>query len=51
MKIIIDTHYCSREELAELEEYLEEKCWDYRTDGKEEEAIIEKRNGVKHETK
>ena len=32
MKITIDTHNCSREELAELKEYLEEKCWDFKTD-------------------
>lgn len=38
MKITIDTHHCSREELAELKEYLEEKCWDFTTDEKVEEA-------------
>jgi len=32
MKITIDTHNCSREELAELKEYLEDKCWDFTTD-------------------
>lgn len=26
----IDPHFCSREELQELTDYLEEKCWDYR---------------------
>jgi len=36
MKITIDTHYCSREELAELKEYLEDKCWDFKTDEVEE---------------
>ena len=38
MKITIDTHHCSREELAELKEYLEEKCWDFTTDEKVEET-------------
>lgn len=36
MKITIDTHYCSREELAELKEYLEEQSWDFTTDEVEE---------------
>jgi hypothetical protein len=35
MKITIDTHYCSREELQELKDYLEENCWDFKTDEKE----------------
>ena len=29
-KIIINPHNCSREELAELKEYLDNKCWDYK---------------------
>lgn len=29
-KIIIDPHYCSREEYQELKDYLEEKCWDWQ---------------------
>jgi len=29
-KIIIDPHYCSREEYAELIKYLEDNCWDFR---------------------
>lgn len=33
MKITIDTHNCSREELAELKEYLEDKSWDFSADG------------------
>jgi len=37
MKITIDTHNCSREELAELKEYLEDKCWDFKTDEQPEE--------------
>ena len=37
MIITIDTHNCSREELAELKEYLEEQSWDFKTDGVEEE--------------
>lgn len=28
--VIVYSHCCSREDLAELVEYLEEKCWDYR---------------------
>ena len=28
-KIIIDPHYCTREELVELIAYLDLKCWDY----------------------
>ena len=36
MKITIDTHYSSREELAELKEYLEEQSWDFTTDEVEE---------------
>jgi hypothetical protein len=39
MKITIDTHYCSREELAELKEYLENKCWDFTTDEKVVEGV------------
>jgi len=29
-KIIIDPHNCSREELEELKQYLEDKCWDWK---------------------
>ena len=29
-KIIIDPHYCSREEYIELTEYLNNKCWDWK---------------------
>jgi len=29
-KIIIDPHYCTREEYQELKEYLEKNCWDYK---------------------
>lgn len=36
MIITIDTHDCSREELAELKEYLVEQSWDFTTDGEEE---------------
>jgi len=36
MKITVDTHHCSREELAELKEYLEAKSWDFKTDETEE---------------
>ena len=37
MKITIDTHNCSREELAELKEYLENNSWDFKTDEPEKE--------------
>jgi len=42
MKITIDTHNCSREELAELKEYLEDQSWDFKTDEKEVEEEEEK---------
>jgi len=29
-KIIIDPHYCSREEYEELKKYLKNNCWDFR---------------------
>ena len=29
-KIIIDPHNCSREELEELKQYLEDKCWGWK---------------------
>ncbi len=29
-KIIIDPHYCSREEYADLKEYLTRSCWDWQ---------------------
>ena len=29
-KLIIDPHNCSRDEFAELKEYLDDKCWDYK---------------------
>lgn len=32
MKITIDTHNCSREELSELKEYLENESWNFKTD-------------------
>lgn len=38
--IIINPHYCSREEYQELKDYLTEKCWDWQevSDGKEEKT-------------
>ena len=33
--IEINTHNCSREELAELKAYLDSKCWDYKEVEKE----------------
>lgn len=36
MKITIDTHYCSKEELKELKKYLTKKCWDFKTEEKKE---------------
>ena len=38
MKITIDTHNCSREELAELKEYLSNESWDFKTDEPKEEV-------------
>jgi 23S rRNA A2030 N6-methylase RlmJ len=29
-KIMIDPHFCSREEYNELIDYLKEKCWDFK---------------------
>ena len=29
MTVTINTHYSSREEVEELKEYLEKKCWDF----------------------
>lgn len=40
MKIIIDTHNCSREELEELKEYLNKESWDFKTDEKKEEKVL-----------
>ena len=36
MIITIDTTNCSREEVQELKDYLEENCWNWKTDEKEE---------------
>lgn len=30
MKITIDTHHSSREEVKDLEEYLEDNSWDFK---------------------
>lgn len=38
-KITIDPHNCSREEYQELLNYLEENCWDYSQEEKEEEIL------------
>jgi len=38
MKITIDTHNCSREELAELKEYLGDNSWDFKTDEPKEKS-------------
>ncbi len=37
-KIIVDPHYCSREEYQELKDYLTDKCWDWQevSSGEEE---------------
>lgn len=40
MKIIINTHHCTREELAELKEYLEDKSWDFKIDETIKEEIL-----------
>jgi hypothetical protein len=37
MKITIDTVNCSREEVQELKDYLEENCWNWKADEVEEE--------------
>jgi len=29
-KIIIDPHYCTREEYQELKDYLTARCWDWQ---------------------
>lgn len=39
-KIIIDPHYCSREEYKELKDYLDAECWDYREEVQEEPEIL-----------
>ena len=36
MIITINTVNCSREEVQELKDYLEENCWNWKTDEKEE---------------
>lgn len=36
-KIIIDPHYCSREEYQELKDYLNNESWDWKTIENEEE--------------
>lgn len=38
-KIIIDPHNCSREELEELKEYLDENCWDWKEEEPESETF------------
>jgi hypothetical protein len=35
MKITIDTHFASREEVEELKNYLENNCWDFKVEEKE----------------
>ena len=39
MEITVDTHNCSREELEELKEYLEENCWDFKTNEQQPKPI------------
>ena len=34
MKITIDTHYCSKEELKTLTNYLKKHCWDFKVEEK-----------------
>jgi len=51
-KIIIDPHYCSREEMQELKNYLDDQSWDYKEVEEEEEPEVnyilgdDKINGV-----
>ena len=44
MKITIDTHYCSKEELKTLTNYLKKRCWDFKVEEKqkfkEEEFVL-----------
>ena len=37
MIITINTVNCSREEVQELKDYLEENCWNWKTDKEEED--------------
>jgi len=39
-KIIIDPHYCSREEFAELKQYLDDNAWNYREETKSKDKEI-----------
>lgn len=43
-KIIINPHYCSREEYQELKDYLTEHTWDWQeiSSGKVEEDELQK---------
>jgi len=44
-KIIIDPHYCSKEELGNLKEYLNRESWDWKTEtptSKQEEQLPNK---------
>ena len=36
-KIVIDPHFCSRDEYGDLITYLEDNCWDYKFTEKEGE--------------
>jgi len=40
MIITIDTHYCSREELQELKDYLSNNSWDFKTNEVKEEKEV-----------
>jgi hypothetical protein len=40
-KIIIDPHNCSREEMAELKEYLDAQSWDYKEVEEEQEPDVD----------
>ena len=39
-KIVINPHDCSREEFAELKEYLEENSWDTKEVDQNEEQVV-----------
>ena len=41
MKIQIDLHYASREEIEELTEYLEEQCWDYMVQSGKDDIVVQ----------
>jgi len=43
-KIIINPHHCSKEEYAELKEYLNNKAWDYKEIKTDKDKVGEFKN-------